>query len=121
MRLVMMMTAVAFATPSLAAESYDMACSSDKINVRYHVDIERGKWCVDECRSVQAIAQINADEVLLVKHRILFTNRPAGEITINAATGSWRLFKTYPYRNDPLVINGTCKREPFTILDKVAA
>lgn len=117
MRLVLMLTAIAFTTPALAADSYDLACSSKNADVRYHLDLKQGKWCVDECRKVQAIAEVNGDEIFLVKHHVIFTNRPTGEISVNATTGAWRLFKTYPYRADPLVINGVCKREALTVLD----
>ena len=116
MRRAIMLTAVAFATPASAADPYDLACSSKTSNVRYHIDIDQGKWCADECKNVQAIAKVTSEAIFLVKHRVLFTNRPRGEIRISTDTGAWYLFKTYPYRNDPLIINGTCKREPLTKL-----
>lgn len=70
----------------LMTSDFDGRKSESKYHVRMHIDLNNREWCVDDCSSLMAIAQINDNAIILSNYKeehlsaYFQVNRRSGEL-----------------------------------------
>jgi hypothetical protein len=95
-------------TPTLAAEQFDLVCTSKKDTVRYRVDLAKGEWCVGPCETVLKIASVTSGTITLVDREPQFASDDRDLNQIDRATGAWTDI-SYGGRTSPWERKGACK------------
>lgn len=121
------------ASPALAAgQQFDLICKgtlqsssitgekSEPFEDHLRIDLERGKYCEDECRALFDIASIQPASLILLDKRVDTPSEDSFlQISINRETGEysgisgWRI-PGRPELTGRLKYTGTCEAQPFS-------
>jgi hypothetical protein len=112
---------LAVATPSFAAEQFDLQCSGSvydggPISRHYRVDLTANKWCANGDNGVCAtrpIAETDPDLIWFEKEPRKFPSDVGIIHYVSRLNGKWY------WHLGPMEVEGTCEKAPFSGFPKL--
>lgn len=105
--------AVLVGSPAIAADQFDLVCSSQKYNVRYRVDMARNEWCQGDCTAISKIAEASSGTLVLENREPAFRGDIESTVRINRVTGQWsRYYSAGPGASS--YTKGSCEAAAFS-------
>lgn len=114
MRVALFLGLMMAAAPAVAADQFDLLCTAKKANVRYRVDLNRGEWCSDECRSTYKIDAVTSADLTLENKPPKFRGDGVSLVRINRSTAEWQEIRTFSFGTTTVNNKGTCKPSEFS-------
>lgn len=117
MRAIILILAMA-SVPAQAADQFDLVCTgnqrmlpsqrSQKVAVRYRIDVDRKIYCRENCASVFAIAKVDDARITFQTPQ---TDRPADLVIhfVDRVNGKWKYFLSGDSDTE-----GFCEPAPFS-------
>lgn len=104
--------ALIVATPAIAADQFDLMCTSNRGSDHYRIDLVRGEWCHDKCEAVFKIEEVTSGLLTLHNQQPTEEDRTTSYTRINRVTGEWSMY--YSTRYTTILRSGVCAPAPFS-------
>ncbi|MBO9377917.1 hypothetical protein GG804_14175 [Sphingomonas histidinilytica] len=96
MKVIILAAIVAITSPAVAADQFDLVCTSKKTSERYRVDLARNEFCFGECEQVMPIAEVTSGMIVLRKTDPSPPENSTIYNQINRITGEWEWYNYSP-------------------------
>ncbi len=102
------------ASPAIAAEQFDLICTSKSEREHYRVDLDRSEWCAGDCSQVMKFQSVTSGMLTMHDHIPTFPRDSRYSLTVNRVTGEWLWYNFNPVYRSTQDIKGTCTAAPFS-------
>lgn len=106
--------AMVVATPAAAADQFDLVCTGDDEPWHYRIDLTKGEWCADDCKTTFALASVTSATLTIKEQQPKFRGDDRIVNSVNRVTGEWYFYRDLPKIGFSKVVKGECKPAPFS-------
>lgn len=80
--------------------------------ITYRIDLERGRFCTNDCASTEALANVTETEIVFRGDPVRQDDATGNDTRVNRETGAYA--STITLSDEIVLFDGTCRRAPFT-------
>lgn len=99
--------------PALAADQFDLVCSTQGAPTRYRVDLTRNEACSGSCDRIWTMGEASSGELRLIHNPPKAPGDLDERATVNRLTGDYRYYNHIPGLGARMK-TGKCEVAPFS-------
>lgn len=102
-----------FSSPAMAADQFDLVCSTQGAPTRYRVDLTRNEACSGVCDRIWAMGEASTGELRLIHNPPKAPGDVDERATVNRLNGDYRYYNHIPGIGSRMK-TGKCEVAPFS-------
>jgi hypothetical protein len=100
--------------PAMAADQFDLVCTSARSEARYRLDLERAEWCEGSCDRVLPIKSVTAGLITFYDDQPSPPHFERKYKTVNRISGEWRWYFGDRSITAAMDVRGVCRPSDFS-------